>query len=101
MNYKFLPDDSGAIWMFVCLFLFILLMVNIFFPDKTEWNDLEDTLFECQSERDDLEQELDEANLKLQATAEFISSVKEYAWSTYYDMGNAIDYLPDPQDITP
>lgn len=78
------------------IILVIALVIAVFrtpkYEDYTaeEWSD---RYYACQSSLSDTEDELSDYEYALDQANSNIEDAKYYAWESYYDMGEALDYL--------
>lgn len=60
---------------------------------KNENNYLEDSLYGCEASLDDYQSALEEANNNIDEANSIIEDTQSYAWSSYQEMGDALDNL--------
>lgn len=78
------------------IILVIALVIAVFRTPKyedfsaKEWSD---RYYACQSNLSDTEDELGDYEYALNRANSSIEDAKSYAWESYYDMGEALDYL--------
>ena len=80
----------------------ILIVAGIWlWSDHNRIKELESQANEYQNQLDDYEYALDEANSNIETANSYIEDAQSYAWSTYDDMGYALDNLEIVETVNP
>jgi hypothetical protein len=81
------------------LFIVILVAGIWLWQDTKKINSLESQLNEQQSQLDDYQSALDDANSNIDDANSIIEDAQSYAWSSYDDMGWALDNLTTVDNV--
>lgn len=83
-----MEENKSNKWLFV-----VIILVVVIFLQLNKINKIKEDIARLESNNDELSYALDEANGNIEQANSSIEDAQDYAWSSYNDMGYALDNL--------
>jgi hypothetical protein len=91
--------NNSVEWAWIIGFCLLLFFGFGYFEQKEEIAQLQEDFNDCRSDLADAEYYLDQANTSIEEANSYIEDAQSYAWSTYEEMGYALESMSTVETV--